>query len=418
VEVGGFFNAFGNGVVYPFLFIYLHNVRGFPLSTAGLVLATNAVVALAFGPFAGTLIDRFGARATLAPSLVLLATGFGCLSLVRAPWHAYACAAVFGLGNAGFWPSQSALLAGLTPETRRHATYGLQRVTMNLGFGLGGAAAGLIASTSHPTTFTVLFLLDAATYLFFAVLLIGVPEAKVPAAREDEARVGYREALRDRVLVSLLVLNVVFTTAGYAQLETLPAFAKNHAGVSERGIGLIFLVNTIVIVLAQLPVGKALEGRRRMPALALMTVLWASSWFLVLLGGVWLKAAAATAVLAVAAGIFGIGECFQGSTQQALVADLAPPRLRGRYMALASNSWSLGWIIGPALGGYLLQHAPLSLWPAAAGTCLVAGLGALALERRIPEHARRTPLDLPAPAVPAPLLEDPLAERLTARLSG
>ena len=244
---------------------------------------------------------------------------------------------------------------------------------MNLGFGLGGAAAGLIASTSHPTTFTVLFLLDAATYLLFAVLLIGVPEVKLPAARDDEARVGYRDALRDRVLVSLLVLNVVFTTAGYAQLETLPAFAKNHAGVSERGIGLIFLVNTLVIVLAQLPVGKALEGRRRMPALALMTVLWASSWFLVLLGGVWLKAAAATAVLAVAAGIFGIGECFQGSTQQALVADLAPPRLRGRYMALASNSWSLGWIIGPAIGGYLLQHAPLSLWPAAAGSLPLRG---------------------------------------------
>ena len=416
--MGGFVNAFGNGVVYPFLFIYLHNVRGFPLSTAGLVLATNAAVALVYGPVAGTLIDRVGARAMLVPSLLLLAGGFGCLPLVRQPWHAYALAAVIGLGNGGFWPSQSTLLAGLTPQARRHATYGLQRVTMNLGFGIGGAAAGLIATTTDPTSFTVLFVLDAATYVFFALLLATVPEVEPAPVADGTRGPGYREALRDRVLVSLLVLNVVFTTAGYAQLETLPAFAKNHAHVSERGIGLIFLVNTIVIVLAQLPVGKLLEGRRRMPALAVMTLLWAASWFLVLLGGVWLTAAAATALLAFAAGIFGIGECLQGPTQSALVADLAPPRLRGRYMALASNSWSLGWIIGPAIGGYLLQHAPLSLWPAAAGACLAAGLGALALERLVPEHARRTPLDLAPTPPPAPIPDEPAAERLAARLSG
>src|SRR2546421_7543815 len=176
IEVGGFVNAFGNGVVYPFLFIYLHNVRGFPLSTAGLVLATNAAVATAFGPVAGALIDRFGARTMLAPSLVLLAAGFGGLPLVRQSWHAYALAALIGLGNGGFWPSQSTLLANLTPDTRRHATYGLQRVTMNLGFGIGGATAGLIATTTSPTTFTVLFVLDAATYVFFAALLTTVPE--------------------------------------------------------------------------------------------------------------------------------------------------------------------------------------------------------------------------------------------------
>ena len=45
-------------------------------------------------------------------------------------------------------------------------------------------------------------------------------------------------------------------------------FAKNEASVSEKGIGLIFLVNTVVIVVLQLPIAKLLEGRRRMRALA------------------------------------------------------------------------------------------------------------------------------------------------------
>ena len=161
--------------------------------------------------------------------------------------------------------------------------------------------------------------------------------------------------------------------------------------MSERAIGVIFFVNTLVIVLAQLPVAKLLEGRRRMRALAVMTVLWASAWLIVLAGGTWLEATAAAAVFALAVVIFGLGECFQGPTQGALVADLAPPRLRGRYMAVSTISWDVGFIIGPAVGGFVLDHAPLALWPLAAVVCLVAGAGALVLERahpaRAPAHA-------------------------------
>jgi MFS family permease len=51
---------------------------------------------------------------------------------------------VAGVGNAAFWPSQSALLAGLTPQARRHGAYALQRVTRNLGIGLGGVVGGLV----------------------------------------------------------------------------------------------------------------------------------------------------------------------------------------------------------------------------------------------------------------------------------
>ena len=44
MEAGGLANAFGNGVAYPFTVIYLHNLRGFSLGIAGLVLTTNAIV--------------------------------------------------------------------------------------------------------------------------------------------------------------------------------------------------------------------------------------------------------------------------------------------------------------------------------------------------------------------------------------
>ena len=411
LELGGVVNSFGNGFVYPFLLIYLHNVRGFGLGVSGLIVATNAGVALLAGAPGGAAADRLGAKRTLAASLALLTIAFALFPLVRTPWHGFALAALVGLANGVFWPSYHTLLAAITPADRRHAGYALQRVSMNLGFGVGGALAGLIAASSRPGTFTALFLIDAASYAAFLALLTvvpaGAPEAHDTPADGSDHKVGYAAIVRDRVFLALLGLNIVFVTAGYAQLETLPVFAKNQAGVSERAIGLVFLVNSLVIVVAQLPLTKLVEGRRRMAMLALMTAIWAAAWMLVFGAGLWLTAAAAAALIVVAGGIFAVGECLQGPTQQALIAELAPDHLRGRYMALSTSSWSIGWIAGPALGAYVLQQQPLALWPAAAGFCIAAGAGGLLLERRLPQNVRRTPTDLEPTTPPEP---DPDAE--------
>jgi predicted MFS family arabinose efflux permease len=386
---GGFANALGNGIAYPFVAIYLHNVRGFSLTTTGLVLAVVGGAGLIAGPLIGIAVDRAGGRAMLAGALVLMAAGFGSFPLIREPWQAVLAAGVAGVGNAGFWPSQSTLLAGLTPQARRHGAFALQRVTRNLGIGLGGLTGGLIASTEDPTTFTVLFLVDAGTFLVFVAVLALVPDPHIPS--EETPAGGYVDVLRHRVFLGIVGLNVLFVTAGYAQFELLPVFAKNEASVSEKGIGVIFLLNTVVVALAQLPLAKILEGRRRMRALATMTVLWAGAWLVVLAGGAWFEAVAAALVFGLAAVVFGLGECFQGPVQGALVADLAPPRLRGRYMAVSTNSWDLGFLLGPAVGGFLLGVEPLALWPLAATVCLAAGMLSLAVERALPRELRLTP---------------------------
>jgi MFS family permease len=390
MEAGGLVNAFGNGIMFPFLIIYLHNVLGFSVATAGFVVAAGNAIGLVAGPIAGPIVDRIGGRITLAAALVFMAIGYGAYPFVEVPWQAYAAALVAGVGNGMFWTSQSTLLAGLTPVDRRHAAFALQRVTRNLGIGLGGLTGGLIATTADPTSFKVLFLVDAATCLGFVVALFFVPE---PVALEEKRRdsEGYLDVLRHRVFVAFVALNVVFVAAGYAQLEMLPVFAKNEAGVTEKAIGIIYAVNTLVIVLAQLPLARALEGRRRMVALAVMTVIWAAAWSIVLLTGAYAEAATAAVFFGVAAAVFAVGECLQGPTQGALVADLAPERLRGRYMAVSTTSWQVGFVIGPALGGLILSTKPLALWPLAALACLLAGAGALMLERHLPPALRLTP---------------------------
>jgi MFS family permease len=128
-----------------------------------------------------------------------------------------------------------------------------------------------------------------------------------------------------------------------------------------------------------------------MRGLAAMGVIWACSSVLVWVAGEWTAATAATVVLCVAMLVFALGECLHGAIHAPLGVDLAPPRLIGRYLALSSLSWQVGWIVGPAGGGFVLQHAPLVLWPAAAAINLACAGLALALERRLPERVRRTP---------------------------
>lgn len=390
LQLGGLLNAFGNGVVIPFMIIYLHNVRGISLGVAGLAAATQSASALCSGFLAGTLSDRIGAKRVLLGALMVVTVAFALMPFIRVAWEAFAVYVVWGAGSGSFWPSQSTLLAALTPPARRSPAYALQRLTMNLGVAVGGVCAGLIATVAHPQSFTVLFLINCATFVAYMLVLTRVPS---PELHPDRAQGRWLEVARDRVFLAYTCLNAVFMAAAISlMVELLPAFAKNVTGVNERQVGIIFALDSIGIVLFQLPVAKLMEGRRRMKGLAAMGIVWSISLLVVWTAGEWTRATVAAVVLCGAMLVFALGECLHGAIHAPLGVDLAPPRLLGRYLALSSLSWQVGWIVGPAGGGFLLQHAPLLLWPIAAAANLACAGGALLLEGRLPANVRITPL--------------------------
>ncbi|HUJ55907.1 MAG TPA: MFS transporter [Gaiellaceae bacterium] len=400
LEAGALLNAFGNGVVLPFLLIYLHNVRGIPFGLAGSAAAVQSAAALGSGFLGGTLSDRLGPKRVLVGALLVMTVAFALMPLIREAWHAFAIYSLWGLGSGSFWPAQSALLAGLTPTRRRAPAYAIQRLAMNLGAALGGVAAGLIVSVQHPETFTVLFVIDCATFLAYVVVL-----ARVRAPQLHEERLGgsWLAVLRDRTFTKFTLLNAAYMAGAISlMVELLPAFAKNVTGIDEREVGIVFALDAVGIVAFQLPVVKLAEGRRRMRGFALMGVVWAGSLLAVWAAGTWTRATPAFAVLAAAMLVFAVGECLHGAIQAPLSVDLAPPQLVGRYLAASSISWQIGWIVGPAGGGFLLQHRPLLLWPLAAGVNVCCAAAALALERRLPAAVRRTPLGETAGAAMLP----------------
>jgi MFS family permease len=284
---------------------------------------------------------------------------------------------------------QSSLLAAIVPAERRHTAFAQQRVAANLGLGLGGAAAGLLVSVTDPQTFSRLFLFNGATFLVYACFVARLPEAR-PGPRPASVSSRYRAVLADRALADVALLTVLLVAAGVSLFASLfPVYAHNDVGVSERTIGVLFLLNSLLIIVLQLPIARAHEGRRRMRGLALTATAFGATWLLTLAGP---RAAAgwATALLVVAVLVFAVGECVYDVVQGPLVADLAEPHARGRYMAVSGFAWQLGFIAGPGLGGLLLSAAGGWLWAAAAATCFVTAGAALRLEHRIPTRARRT----------------------------
>jgi MFS family permease len=393
---GSFANALGNGIVFPYLLIYLHNVRGLSLGLAGLVLAASSVSALLAGPIGGTLSDGIGPRNVLFASMAVSAVGYGGFAFVHSPGPAFAAAVLAGLGTGAFWPSHATLVGLMAPREIRHNAFAMQRVLNNLGIGVGGVVGGFIATTANPSSYRTLFLLDALT---FAAYIVALWFVRTPRPTRDAAarRGGYRLVLRHKTFLAYIVMNASLVAVGFALLgDIFPAFAKNVAGVSERGIGFCFLANTLVIGIAQMPVAKWLEGKRRMAAYAVEGTIWAAAWLVVFAAGWWLAGTQAAIVFGAALVVFGIGECFHGTIQNALIADLAQPGLLGRYLALNGFGFQLGGAAGRAVGGFALAVAPHGLWLAAAAAAFGGGMSALALERVLPERIRRTPVPVAA----------------------
>src|SRR5262249_53086499 len=310
--------------------------RGFSLSVAGLVVGAITGVAVVAAPFAGPLIDRFGARATTIGAGVALASGYAGLAFAHSPAYAFAAAAFAGAGNGVLNPSQSTLLVALAPSEMRHRATAVSRVAANAGIGIGGALGGLVAAYGLMG-FVVLFLVNALTYLVYVAVLVAIVR---DSARPEPIVGGYRHAPRDRPFTYLIATNVAMSAVGWGVLTWLvPPYAKNELGISARLIGLLLLTNAATVVVAQVPIAKFAEGRRRVVMMALAAVIFAGACLLVVAAGAGVSTGTAYVALVAAVIAVGVGECFHTTVLMPLAAQLAPTSLRGRYMAAMGLSW-------------------------------------------------------------------------------
>lgn len=388
VVFGMFLNYLGYGAVLPFEIIYLHDGRGFSLGIAGLVVGLLTGGAVVVSPLVGSLIDRFGARATMTGAGMTLAAGYAGLAFADTPAVAFGSAVLAGIGNGALGPSQSTLLAALAPPEIRHRVTAVSRVASNSGIGLGSALGGLVA-THGLNGFVLLFLGNALSYLIYVFVLMAAVR-NVEALRPEPITGGYRLVVRDRASMHLALTNVAMIAVGWGMFTwLLPPYAEGHIGLPTNLIGLLLLANAVTVVVVQVPVARFAEGRRRVMMMTLAGAIFVFACLLVVTAGL-LPRVAVPALFAAAIAV-GVGECFHTTVLMPLVADLAPASLRGRYMAAIGLSWWVGLALAPTLGTPVLSLSPRGVFLVAAVLATLAALSALGLERRLPSEARLTP---------------------------
>ncbi len=398
LKAGDAFNYFGIGLIVPFEIIYLHQYRGFPTALAGLVLAAITGTAAAVTPLTGALLDRFRAKPVMIIGILASALGYAGFAFVDHPWQAFACAVVGGAGFGVTATSDQVLTVNLVSAEQRASAIALDRVAGNFGLGIGATVAGFIVAYTHDLrTFQALYLFDGLTFAVFAlVVLAGIPNprpAKAEPARDKEK--GFRAVASDRLFLILIAGSMVLVLTGGALFTTILApFALVHTPVGPSEIGFVFLINTLFVVVVQIPATRIVTRMRRTHALAAASALFAIALLAVLLATLTRSALTATVILAGVAIVIAIAECAQFIVIGPIVADLAPPHLLGRYMSLYGLSSTAGVALGPAVGGVLLTTSPDAIWWGGALAVALTGAVLLGLGHRVPDplsHARRGP---------------------------
>jgi MFS family permease len=402
LQGGNALNYFGYGLVLPFEIIYLHQIRGFSTSTAGLVLAATMGSSAIVTPPTGALLDRYSAKVLVVAGSLASALGYAGFAFVDRPWQGFACSIVGGAGLGAAGTANRTLVVRLIRPEQRTAAFALNRVAGNFGIGAGATVAGfIVAAAQQLSSFQILYLFDAVTSAGFALIVLAAvpsPRAEIAAAT-DANGTGFRAVARDRLFLTVIAANIVLVVVGHTFFSNiLPPFAKAHTPVGPAEIGIIILVNTAFIVIAQIPAVRLVARMRRTHAFAATSALFAVALLAVLPATLAHSALAATGILAGVATVLAIGEIAHILVLGPLVADMAPAHLLGRYLSLYSLTFTGSLAVGPAIGGFLLQTSPDAIWWGGALAALLAGVVLLRLGDRIPDPLHEAPSRLaPAP---------------------
>jgi MFS family permease len=405
LQAGNAFSWFGYGLILPFEIIYLHQFRGFSTATAGLVLGATLGAGTVVTLPSGALLDRCRAKPILITAVLASALGYAGLAFVERPWQAFAWAVIGGAGvGVTRTANQTLLITLITPE-QRVASFALGRAAQNLGLGLGAAVAGLVLSSAQDLrSFQALYLFDAVTYVALAlVVFAAVPNPRAAAGNPHAGREGFLAVARDRRFVVLATVNLILIIVGYALFANILApFVTAHAHVGPGAIGILFVVNTFFVAVAQVPISRLFKRIRPARTFAAASVLFAVALLGVLPVTLIHSELGATALLSGIATVFAIGECVHSVVHGPVIVDLAPPHLLGRYISILALTVTGGFAIGPAIGGAVLAYSPDAVWWGGAVVAGAIGAGFLLVGDRIPDKppVANEPTASPGDAVP------------------
>lgn len=363
-----FSNSLGTFLL-PFLPLYLDRV-GIGAGRIGSAVSCYGVGCLVACFVGGPLSDRIGRKEVVLLNLAVSGAATASMILVKDHLAVLAILAVVGFCSGLSRPGVNALVADITEGDERVHAYGLLYWAGNLGFLCASLSGGVIASRSFAT----LFGLDAATCLAaFLIVLLGLGRTPPGGVRGEDGHEPGRSSTRMLLLVTAACL-IAWTVQTQAW-AALPLTVTAH-GLSAVDWGILSATNGATVVLAQ-PLVNGLIDRWGL-------IRGLSSGVLVMGVGLALTPLfySLTGYVLQTAG-WSIGEALVATSAPALVGRYSSPSGRGTWMGYLAAAFALAGVVGPALGGAVLENGfSVELWSSCAVLGVVVSAVVIAARRR------------------------------------
>ncbi|WP_245912435.1 MFS transporter [Brunnivagina elsteri] len=162
-----------------------------------------------------------------------------------------------------------------------------------------------------------------------------------------------------RLLIYLLV-NTLFITYIALSGGTLPLYFVNFGGTSDTVVANLFTWGYVGLgALLQVPVVRFIAKLSYLNSLMISMAIWGIGFLLVSILGDF-SGMGSNTTQAYQLGIFAvfaIASIIYKPTSSAWISELAPANLRGAYTAIAYQCWAIGYVIGPIIGGWLIDQS-------------------------------------------------------------
>ena len=331
-------------MAFPFLSFFLAS-KGFSGNVAVSAVSCWGIGGLTATFFGGWSADRIGRKPTLLAGLALSA-----LAMLAMPWGNSVllidlCAFMAGFAFDFQRPAVSATVADLVPVSDRIRAFGLNYWAINIGASVAPLIGGALAAIS----FFFLFTFDAVSSLCYFVLIffrLREPAQHLTSTGQPHSPFA---GFSDRRMLLLFLLSSFLTSQFFQAYSTLPLVMRLH-GMNAGDYSRAIMVNGVTVVILSIPLSRILQRWSAARALALAAACVGIGFFLTQFAHTVLQYAGTVF-------IWTLGEIGVASTAPALISRLSPPGQRGVYQGAYSMSWSLGILLGPALGGWILQTA-------------------------------------------------------------
>jgi predicted MFS family arabinose efflux permease len=368
-------------MVLPFMTIYLTSI-GYSIGQAGLVMGIFGFGAVCGGFIGGRLTDRFGFQQVQWMTLM----GGGLLFMVLGQMKSYPliciCTFLLSLVNEAFRPANSTAIAHYSKEENRTRSYSLNRLAVNLGWAVGGAIGGILASIDYH----LLFWVDGFTNLAAVLLLhwfLPMEGSTTPVRPAAGSKITVLSPYKDTFYLRFIAYVIVFGSGFFQLFSTLPVYYKKALHMPEYMIGLLMTLNGLLITVVEMVLVFKLEGKKENLFYIFYGVcLVGLSYVLLNI----LPLSIGTAFFCMI--LTTVGEMSSMPFMSSYMIGRTSLTNRGQYAGLYTIAWSVAQVIGPIGGSQVAEHAGFSvLWWIVGGVCVVAAIGFRSLQKnKTPVH--------------------------------